>query len=89
MSNLSNYPPGVTGNEYAISGAQKEWEEKTECSLCGKEDIMLHEYHYEFGERYFCTNADCTGSDTGVEVEYDYAEDDFKFDEMRENRFYG
>jgi hypothetical protein len=31
----SNYPPGVTGNEYEISGPDCEWEEQRECPLCG------------------------------------------------------
>jgi|APSaa5957512493_1039668.scaffolds.fasta_scaffold82933_3 hypothetical protein len=31
-----HYPPGVTGNEYAISGAEEEWEEELECESCGK-----------------------------------------------------
>ena len=30
---MSNYPPGVTGNEYEISGPDKEWEEEDwECT---------------------------------------------------------
>jgi ribosomal protein L37AE/L43A len=30
----SNYPPGVTGNEYEIAGP--DFEEEVECSECGK-----------------------------------------------------
>lgn len=34
---MSNYPDGVTGNEFAIAGPDKEWEDKaadTECPHC-------------------------------------------------------
>lgn len=29
---MSNYPPGVSGNEYEIAGPDNEWEEEFECS---------------------------------------------------------
>lgn len=32
----SNYPPGVTGGEYEIAGADDEWEEERDCEACGK-----------------------------------------------------
>ncbi|MAG73899.1 hypothetical protein CL620_06295 [archaeon] len=34
-----NYPPGVTGNEYAISGDEGSWEEDLECKLCEKNTL--------------------------------------------------
>lgn len=57
-SDLSNYPPGVTGNEYAIGGAQREWTEVRECPHCGWEGEMEHEAHYEFGTMAWCGNPD-------------------------------
>jgi hypothetical protein len=33
---LSNYPDGVTGNEYAIAGPDSEWEEELHCAKCEK-----------------------------------------------------
>ena len=33
---LSNYPPGVTGNEYEIAGPDNEWEENYYCQKCEK-----------------------------------------------------
>lgn len=55
-SPLSNYPPGVTGNEYQIGGAQREWEETRECPHCGWEGPMHHEAHYSFGIWVWCAN---------------------------------
>lgn len=34
----SNYPPGVSGNEYEIAGADSEWEELEDCN--GEIEIM-------------------------------------------------
>lgn len=56
MSGLSNLPPGVTGREYQIGGAQSEWEETRECPHCGWEGEMHHEAHYEFGRWAWCAN---------------------------------
>lgn len=53
---MSYYPPGVTGNEYAISGAEREWEEIRECPHCGWEGYMPHESHREIGIRAWCSN---------------------------------
>jgi hypothetical protein len=33
---LSNYPDGVTGNEYAIAGPDDEWEDELFCEKCDK-----------------------------------------------------
>jgi len=54
---LSNYPPGVTGNEYAINGAQYEREINEQCEACGHVGLLL-EGHYEFGERTICLECD-------------------------------
>lgn len=53
---MSNYPPGVTGNEYQISGAEREWEETRECPHCGWEGPMHHEYHHQIGIWAWCAN---------------------------------
>ena len=68
----SNYPPGVTGNEYAIAGPQAEWEEWRECPFCGGSGMFPHEAHREFGVRAFCTNPiDACPGEQGFEVDYD------------------
>ena len=33
---MSNYPPGVTGNEYEIAGPDSVWEEELDCANCEK-----------------------------------------------------
>lgn len=52
----SNYPPGVTGNEYAIGGAEREWVADATCPRCDWTGPMTHEQHREFGIRAFCEN---------------------------------
>ena len=37
---LSNYPPGVTGNEYQIAGPDSEWEETHYCEKCEKDTVF-------------------------------------------------
>ena len=54
---MSNYPPGVTGNEYAISGPEYERETALECEVCGHIGLVL-EGHREFGERTICPECD-------------------------------
>lgn len=41
MSMGWDYPPGVTGREYQISGPDEEWEEERECAECGS-DPSVH-----------------------------------------------
>ncbi len=72
----SNYPPGVTGFEYAIGGAEREWQEIQECPACETIGYMDHEFHHEFGIRAFCTNKLCPLSKEGFEVEPDEPEYD-------------
>lgn len=72
----SNYPPGVTGMEYAIGGAEREWEEKRTCPECDTEDVMHHEAHREFGVWAWCTKVDCEKAVIGFEV-YDEFEGEF------------
>lgn len=72
---LSNYPPGVTGSEYAISGAQREWEAEATCPHCGASGVFWHEYHPEFGTRAFCPNPDCLNETAGFEIIEDVEEE--------------
>ena len=37
---LSNYPPGVTGNEYEIAGPDDEWESEHYCGTCEKTTLF-------------------------------------------------
>lgn len=73
----SNYPPGVTGTEYAIAGPQAEWDAEATCPFCGHHKMVLHEAHYSFGVRAFCETPDCPGAD-GFEIEQDEYEPDLE-----------
>ena len=80
----SNYPPGVTGNEYAIGGATREWEAIAECPHCEWIGYMPHEFHIEFGVRAWCSNPDnphCIGNREGFEIEPDEPEYDPHIDD--------
>ena len=37
---LSNYPDGVTGNEYEIAGPDSEWEDTHYCEKCQKDTLF-------------------------------------------------
>lgn len=76
---LSNYPPGVTGNEYAIGGAEREWEEIRECPRCEWIGYMPHEFHHEFGVRAWCANPE-KGWYDGVERQCPLATEGFEVD---------
>jgi hypothetical protein len=40
---MSNYPPGVTGNEYEIAGPDREWEEEDwECTNQTRKFVKVH-----------------------------------------------
>lgn len=68
MSNYSNYPPGVTGREFAISGADDEWEDypRGECFECGwsGSEKVTYQSHWESGVWWICpkcwSGVDCT-----------------------------
>lgn len=54
----SNYPPGVTGNEYAIAGPDYEKELDIPCPACGAEAVIEQGYQ---GDRWmFCLECDQT-----------------------------
>jgi hypothetical protein len=45
---LSGYPPGVSGNEYAIAGPDSETEMPSEvCDKCGVTGMTLVTYRYD------------------------------------------
>lgn len=57
----SNYPPGVTGREFAIAGPDYGRESDTPCPVCGKETL---EYGFQ-GDRWI----DCEdGHQTDLEA---------------------
>ena len=69
---LSNYPPGVTGNEFEISGPEREWEEYATCPTCHTEAKMLHQSHPERGVWAFCSNEDCEMFEAGFDRTDDF-----------------
>ncbi len=90
------YPDGVTGNEFAIAGADKEWSDEREvacdnddCLACGEEvTVMLDLASYNSTEWATWTCAKC-----GKEVEYEgdvdndpNGEEDYYADMAREER---
>ena len=50
---LSNYPPGVTGNEFAIAGPDIEQESNEYCEECQK-DVDGVEYAYRDDRWFIC-----------------------------------
>jgi len=49
---MSNFPPGVTGNEFAISGPDREWEQLPDgpcssCELLYPDLVIWQGYGYE------------------------------------------
>lgn len=77
MHPLSNYPVGVTGREYAISGATNEWDDEEEtCPLCDWTGPMHHEAHPEFGVWVWCSQSLCEGNRTGFDGNKDPDYDD-------------
>jgi hypothetical protein len=76
---LSNYPPGVTGNEYEIAGP--DYERETDdflCPNCGGIEGLEAGYHHVHW-------IDCLTCDHRVELGDDYGPDpDEAYDRMRE-----
>lgn len=87
----SNYPDGVSGNEYAIAGADKEWEDERTVA-CQNEDcadyqvnkdlpVYLESYSYDEWGTFTCPTCDKEGDYSGT-IEYD----DSPYDTMDEAR---
>lgn len=55
---LSNYPPGVTGNEYEINGPDKE-EEYPE-KQCPNGHVGTFKLWYRYESWFVCATEDCT-----------------------------
>ena len=55
---MSNYPPGVSGNEFEISGAEYEWEEERECEKCERVTWHTMQSHRDRGVWGWCDNCD-------------------------------
>jgi hypothetical protein len=57
---MSNYPPGVTGNEYEIAGADAEWIEERQCNNDEFDYVMVSpeafKYASELGSRCWNLN---------------------------------
>jgi hypothetical protein len=91
---MSNYPPGVTGREYEIAGADAEWTE-TKTVHCQMEDcprfeeeveveLDLQSYRGEWWGTYTCPTCDKDSDfDGNLEDMRDY---DTEYDAWREAR---
>lgn len=87
----SNYPDGVTGNEFAIAGADKEWEDERTVACQNEEcadfeyevDLMvdLASYSYEEWGTFTCPTCGQQGEYAGT-IEYD----DSPYDTLEEAR---
>lgn len=79
---MSNYPPGVTGNEYAISGPEREWEEDRFCDECEKDTRHTCQAHRDHGAWANCNEC---GQETDITDELETGPDpDEAYDRMRE-----
>ena len=78
----SNYPPGVTGNEFAIAGPDYEKESDTLCPECLRENMM--ELGYGGGWWLACGICDYATDLEPLEPDPDSA-----YDEARERRLFG
>jgi len=55
---MTNYPPGVTGNEYAIAGPDYEREADGACPKCSLSDTLVEEGYQ--GQRWlYCGDPAC------------------------------
>lgn len=90
------YPDGVTGNEFAIAGAEREWSDEREvscdndeCLACGEEvTITLDLACYGSTEWATWTCPKC-GKDNEYEADVEREEDDdpdYYYDLAREDR---
>jgi hypothetical protein len=66
----SDLPPGVTGNEYQIAGAESESDEYLECVTCNNTTLHYVEKHFSFGARAICYECD-TEQDVTPEADPD------------------
>lgn len=75
---MSNYPPGVTGNEFEIAGPDYERESDTACPVCLEKAMSCMEQGYR-GERWLvCQDGHVT------DLEPPEPDPDRAYDEARE-----
>ena len=79
---MSNYPPGVTGNEFAIAGPDYERESDELCLACGSEKTLELGYR---GNRWLY----CKDCQTEIDLESLEPDPDRKHDEAVERRLFG
>ena len=73
-----NYPPGVTGNEYAIAGPDREWEDELYCEKCEKDELFYCEsYQKQRSGR-------CPVCDSDIDLGHD--DDYIDWDSIREEK---
>ena len=75
---LSNYPPGVTGNEYEIAGPDDEWESEHYCEKCEKTTTFRCE---SFRKQRSGICSECES-----ELDLGHADDDIDWDWIAEQK---
>lgn len=76
MSKLSNYPPGVTGNEYEIAGPDETWEDPApgpcpECGYSPSDDEDSDPVTFERYQGNVWWNCPACGCQVDVETDYE------------------
>lgn len=85
---MSNYPPGVTGNEYEIAGPDAEWEETKEVACDNdecpdfekehEEELLLQSYRGTWWTEWQCPKCKTyVWLEGEVEDTRDYEPDDY------------
>ena len=75
---MSNYPPGVTGNEYEIAGPDSEWESEEYCAKCEKTTTFSCEAFR--GQRSgICTECE-------FDIDLGHVDDDIDWDSVAEQK---
>ena len=70
---VSNYPPGVSGNEFEIAGPDYEGESDLPCPVCGG---LMMELRYKWDHWLVCQRCKYTGDidEPGPDPDRDYDE---------------
>ena len=75
---LSNYPPGVTGNEYEIAGPDSEWEDTHNCEKCEKDTLFSCE-SFQKQRSGICSECDS-------DIDLGHTDDDIDWDAINDLR---
>ena len=75
---LSNYPPGVTGNEYEIAGPDDEWESEHYCEKCEKDTIFSCE---SFRKQRSGVCSECDS-----DIDLGHTDDDIDWEDIAEQK---